>query len=71
MVIIIKVLIFKYLNYYSFDPLSRFPQGEGRALRNSPVGYFSEGASMPRWAFPLGEGRDGGNYNKKVNLGYY
>ena len=23
-----------------------FPQGEGRALRTSPVGWFSEGAGM-------------------------
>ena len=35
-------------------PFPNLPQGEARALKNSPVGYFSEGASMSRGPFPLG-----------------
>jgi RHS repeat-associated protein len=34
-------------NFKSFS--SRFRFNEGRALRNRPVAYFSEGARLPRW----------------------
>jgi len=34
---------------FSNNPLSRFPQGEAGASENSPVGYFSERACLPRW----------------------
>jgi hypothetical protein len=43
-----------------FYPLSRFPQREGRAFKNSPVGYFSDGASLQGSTSPVGEGLEGG-----------
>jgi len=40
--------------------LPNLPPQEGRALKNFPVGNFSEGASLPSWAFPLGGNKKGG-----------
>jgi hypothetical protein len=61
--IFIKVLILNHLNYFSFNPLSRFPAKAGQA----PQG----GKGFIQCSFPLGEGRVGGNDNKKVRLSYY
>jgi len=30
-------------------PIPAFPHGEAGAFKNSPVGYFSEQAGLPRW----------------------
>jgi hypothetical protein len=46
-------------------PFPTFPKGEARALRNNPVGYFSEGASLPRGLFPLGRNGKGGLFEIK------
>ena len=32
-----------------FTPFTTFPHGEGRAFKNSPVGWFSEGARLQGW----------------------
>jgi hypothetical protein len=36
-------------NYIFRHPLSYFPQRGAGASENSPVGYFSEQACLPRW----------------------
>ena len=48
-----------------FEPLSHdLPSLQGRALRNSPAGYFSEGASLQRW-----QGKGVSMYETKENPG--
>jgi hypothetical protein len=41
------------------NPHPNLPPGEGRASKNSPVGYFSEGARLQGWLLPPGRNTKG------------
>jgi hypothetical protein len=45
---------------YLFNPLFNFPPREGRAFKDNPVDYFSDGARLQGRPSPVGEGWDGG-----------
>lgn len=50
---------FTYILNDFLNPLFNFPPREGRAFKNSPAGYFSDGARLQGWPSPMGEGWDG------------
>jgi len=43
------IVKWQYFSLFHSTPFPTFPQGGAGASENSPVGYFSEQACLPRW----------------------